>query len=99
MKAYFQNPEALRVSVQAHSAHERRRHCTALTMLQIQANGDVIVCVGLPPVGNITAAPIRQIWERRPHAWERGCCLSWRCPGPDSARRPERAPSCDADVR
>src|SRR6266540_3719800 len=40
MRAYFQNADALRVSVQAHSAHERRQHCTALTMLQIQANGD-----------------------------------------------------------
>ncbi len=79
MIPYFRNPDALRISMQSHSAHERRRLCSALTTLQIQANGDVTVCTGLKPVGNIKTAPIREIWENRPRVWEGGCCLSWRC--------------------
>ena len=78
MIAYFGNPAASRISVQAHTAHERRRVCSALTTLQFQANGDVTVCSGLAPVGNVKQAPIRQIWERRPRVWESGCCLEHR---------------------
>jgi MoaA/NifB/PqqE/SkfB family radical SAM enzyme len=79
MVPYFRNPGSMRVAVQSHSAHERRALCAALTMLQFQANGDVTVCYGMPPVGNIRNAPIRQIWERRPRFWESGCCLERRC--------------------
>jgi len=99
MKAYFQNPVDLRIAVQAHSAHERRQQCTALTTLQIQANGDVTVCVGLPSVGNITTAPIRQIWETRPRVWEGGCCLSERCPDTERDERPNHDPSTNAGAR
>lgn len=79
MIPYFENPGAFRAVVQGHSAHERRHYCAALTMLQIQANGDVLVCAGAPPVGNIKSAPIRKIWEDRPHLWEHGCCRESRC--------------------
>jgi len=76
---YFRNPDAMRLITRAHSAHERRFFCAALTMLQLQANGDVTVCAGLKPVGNIKAAPIRSIWENRPHVWEEGCCIPLHC--------------------
>jgi hypothetical protein len=33
----------------------------------------------MKPVGNIKSAPIRQIWEERPHWWEGGCCQERRC--------------------
>lgn len=79
MIPYFRNPDSLRVSTQGHSAHERRALCAALTTLQFQANGDVTVCYGVPPVGNIKTAPIREIWRNRPHFWEEGCCLERRC--------------------
>jgi len=78
MIPYFQDPAALRVSTQAHAAHERRLLCAALTMLQFQANGDVSVCHSEPPVGNIKDRPIREIWEQRPRLWEKGCCLERR---------------------
>ncbi|PWT99275.1 MAG: hypothetical protein C5B51_27630 [Terriglobia bacterium] len=79
MKPYFRNPDAARVAIQSHSAHERRAVCAALTNLQILPNGDVLSCYGMPPIGNIFQTPIRQIWEDRPRWWEAGCCLERRC--------------------
>jgi hypothetical protein len=78
MIPYFRDPAAMRVSVQSHNAHERRLSCAALTTLQIQANGDVTVCYGLKPVGNIKSGRIRAIWETRPDVWNGGCCLERR---------------------
>lgn len=74
MVPYFRDPDAMRVSVQSHSAHERRTICGALTTLQIGADGNVLTCCSMPPVGNIRHQPIREIWSRRPHWWEGECC-------------------------
>jgi len=79
MIPYFRNPDAMRVLTQAHSAHEQRSLCAATTTLQLQANGDVTICAGLPPVGNIKVTPLRRVWETRPRVWEDGCCLERRC--------------------
>jgi hypothetical protein len=79
MIPYFRDPDANRVAIMSHTAHEARRSCTAMTNLQIQANGDVIVCTGVPPVGNIKETGVRQIWEQRPRLWQGGCCLEKRC--------------------
>jgi len=79
MIPYFENPDSMRVAVQTHSAHERQRSCNALTTLQFQSNGDVTVCTGVPPVGNIREKSVREIWENRPHFWQQGCCLQRRC--------------------
>ena len=78
MIPYFANPTQSRIAIQAHSAHEPRLVCSALTMLQLQANGDVIVCNAQPAIGNIKTAPIRKIWQNRPRWWEGGCCLERR---------------------
>jgi MoaA/NifB/PqqE/SkfB family radical SAM enzyme len=75
MIPYFVNPAQSRIAIQLHSAHERQQVCSALTMLQFQANGDVIACNGQPPIGSIRTAPIREIWQNRPRWWEGGCCL------------------------
>ena len=80
MIPYFRDPDSSRVATQAHSAHERRQSCAALTNLQIQSNGDVTNCTSCPPVGNVRTDSIRRIWESRPRAWEDGnCCLQRRC--------------------
>jgi MoaA/NifB/PqqE/SkfB family radical SAM enzyme len=78
MIPYFVNPAQSRVAVQSHSAHESRQLCSALTMLQFQADGDVVVCNSQPAVGNIKTARIREIWQNRPRWWEGGCCLERR---------------------
>jgi MoaA/NifB/PqqE/SkfB family radical SAM enzyme len=78
MQAYFQDPAHLRVATQAHGAHEKKLLCSALTMLQIQANGDVTTCTFKNAVGNIKAGSIRAIWTNRPRWWEEGCCLTTR---------------------
>lgn len=79
MIPYFENPDQSRIAIQTHSAHEQRRSCNALIMMQLQSNGDITVCTGAPSVGNVKDAPIREIWENRPHFWEQGCCLEKRC--------------------
>lgn len=53
MIPYFENRAAHRVAVQAHAAHEKKLSCSALTMLQIQANGDVTTCSSMPSIGSI----------------------------------------------
>jgi len=79
MIPYFRNPDAMRVSIQSHAAHEHRPICTALSSIQVQPNGDVLTCYGKPPAGNIRSTPIRAIWENRPQWWKEGCCLYQRC--------------------
>jgi MoaA/NifB/PqqE/SkfB family radical SAM enzyme len=79
MIPYFRNPDAMRVAVQSHTAHLHRPVCSALTNIQIQPNGDVLACSGMPPVGNIKTTPIREIWRNRPAWWRGGCCLERRC--------------------
>lgn len=78
MIPYFRDPTATRVAVQSHTAHEAKLRCSAATMLQVQANGEVTICTAKPPVGNIRVKPIREIWAARPHWWEAGCCLDER---------------------
>jgi hypothetical protein len=75
MIRYFGDPEASRVAVQSHSAHENQLLCSAMTMLQIQANGVVRTCTSREPVGNIKAQTICEIWQTRPRWWIEGCCL------------------------
>jgi MoaA/NifB/PqqE/SkfB family radical SAM enzyme len=77
MIPYFRDPDALRVLTQNHQAHDLPV-CSALTTLQIQANGDVKGCWKMPAVGNIKTASIRTLWEQRPRFWEKGCCLEER---------------------
>lgn len=79
MIPYFRDPDAHRVTVQSHTAHERRAQCSALTTLDFRANGDVVSCFGQAPIGNIRQKSIREIWESRPRWWESGCCLERRC--------------------
>jgi MoaA/NifB/PqqE/SkfB family radical SAM enzyme len=74
MIPYFRDPATLRVLTQNHQAHDLPV-CSALTTLQIQANGDVKACWRMAPVGNIKTEPIRALWGRRPRYWEAGCCL------------------------
>lgn len=78
MARYFRDPAGLRVATVAHSAHENQPLCSALTTLQIQANGDVKTCATRDAVGNIRHASIRRIWQDRPRWWERGCCIGAR---------------------
>ena len=87
MIPYFRNPDALRLATQAHQAHERRQKlvCSALSMLQIQANGDVTACTAQGPIGNIKTTRIADIWRRRPRWWESGCCLGRRLTAAEKA--------------
>lgn len=74
MVPYFLTPDKLRIQTQTHSTHERRPICSALVNLEVRANGDVLTCARMSPVGNIREQPIREIWESRPKWWRGGCC-------------------------
>jgi MoaA/NifB/PqqE/SkfB family radical SAM enzyme len=78
MIPYFSDPRQSRVAVQSHTAHEKRLHCSAMTTLQIQANGDVRTCMTREAIGNIKSQSIRTIWQDRPRWWQEGCCLEER---------------------
>lgn len=78
MLEYFTDPSSKRLAVQSHAAHEKELLCSAMTMLQLQSNGDVTICSAREPVGNIRNEPVRQIWENRPRWWQGGCCLTER---------------------
>jgi len=78
MIPYFQNPAKWRIATQAHSAHESVSLCSALTMLQIQADGGVTTCTFQSVIGNVLEKRISEIWEYRPQWWVQGCCLERR---------------------
>jgi MoaA/NifB/PqqE/SkfB family radical SAM enzyme len=75
MERYFLEPALLRLKTQAHAAHERRVQCSATTNLELRANGNVLTCARMLPIGNVREQPIRQIWSSRPKWWLGGCCL------------------------
>jgi len=78
MIAYFTKPQELRLAVRSHTQHEEHLLCAAMTSLQIQANGDVRVCLARGPVGNIKSQRIKEIWNARPQWWQGDCCLPER---------------------
>ena len=88
MIPYFRNPDAMRVSMQAHIAHERKVFCAALTNMQLQANGDMTICESKKPIGNIRKTPVRELWESRPHLWAEDCCMATRCTPAEKDTRP-----------
>jgi MoaA/NifB/PqqE/SkfB family radical SAM enzyme len=96
MIPYFQNPDAMRVAVQSHTAHLLHPVCSALSNIQILPNGDVLACYGIPPIGNIRTTPIREIWHNRSAWWLLyGAALHHRrkrSTGPYHDRRPSRTP-------
>jgi MoaA/NifB/PqqE/SkfB family radical SAM enzyme len=86
MQRYFRDPAGMRVATQSHASHERRLTCAALGLIQVQSNGDLRVCTGRPPVGNIRRRSPSAIWEGRPKWWEGECCLQRRLSEAESAR-------------
>lgn len=81
MIPYFLDPASSRVAIQTHNAHERQLLCSAMTTLQIQANGEVKTCSSRGAIGNFRSQRIRAIWAARPRWWEAGCCFEERFRG------------------
>ncbi len=94
MARYFRDPAGLRIATEAHSAHENQSLCSALTTLQIQANGDVKACATHETIGNIRQASIRRIWRDRPRWWEQGCCIAHRQAAAQAGGTPPGADPC-----
>jgi len=74
MISYFRDPYGFEHRWEKLSAEGRRTGCAALSLFQLQANGDVTVCYKSAPVGNIKYDRPRDIWKKRPHLWQSGCC-------------------------
>jgi MoaA/NifB/PqqE/SkfB family radical SAM enzyme len=87
MIPYFQNPDAMRVTVQQHTSHLKHPVCSALTGIQVMPNGDVLTCYGMPSVGNIRLQPIQEIWANRQRWWNGGCCLETRLSAAEAEKR------------
>jgi MoaA/NifB/PqqE/SkfB family radical SAM enzyme len=75
MIPYFRDPYGFEHQSEKLTAEGRRTGCAALSLFQLQANGDVTVCYKSAPVGNIKHDRPRDIWRKRPHLWKSGCCL------------------------
>jgi MoaA/NifB/PqqE/SkfB family radical SAM enzyme len=78
MVPYFRDPHTWNAVTQGHTAHDSNRTCSALSLIQVQSNGDVKVCFGAPVIGNIKEASLPEIWKQRPEWWLGGCCLESR---------------------
>jgi len=78
MIAYFEDPAAHRAAAAGHTLKDTRRHCAALTNLEVRPDGTVYDCPQKPPVGDLRQHSIREIWNNRPKAWRSGCCLETR---------------------
>ncbi len=74
MIPYFRDPRASMIVTQSHIAH-RAALCSALTDLQIQADGDIKSCWHEPAIGNMKTTSLRAAWNARPRRWESGCCM------------------------
>ena len=85
MIPYFRDPARWQVVTRDHTAHEEAPVCSALGLLQIQANGDVTACYAAPSIGNIRRARPQDIWRGRPKWWEKGCCHERRLNAQPSA--------------
>lgn len=80
MVDYFRDPAGQHAAVKRHTAHETRQSCVALAMVEIRPNGDVFTCSRMPPVGNISEKPLREIWRERPRWWRDGSCCEQTAP-------------------
>jgi MoaA/NifB/PqqE/SkfB family radical SAM enzyme len=81
MIPYFRDPAGSQETVKAHTSHEDQPLCAAVSMLQIEPDGDVTICSRRSPVGNICDRPISDIWKSRPHWWRGdGCGIEFFCP-------------------
>lgn len=71
--AYFEKPETLMSTIQGHDT-KNRKHCAhAVGNFVISSNGDVRMCFGMTPIGNVAEQSPQEIWQGRDHCWANPC--------------------------
>lgn len=71
---YFEHPEHLMNSVQAHDTKTTSLYCRhAFTNFVISSNGDVRMCFKMQPIGNVASRLPQEIWGKRPRCWSTTC--------------------------
>ena len=70
---YFEDPETLMTSIQAHSAKDGKGMCTGMGNFVISSNGDVRMCFRMEPFGNIADTSPREVWRNRKRCWVGAC--------------------------
>ncbi len=71
---YFEHPESLMASIQAHDTTTAAQYCRhAVGNFVISSNGDVRMCFKMEPVGNLASRLPEEIWAGRPRCWARHC--------------------------
>lgn len=72
--SYFAQPESLMKSIQAHHTKDGSKFCpSAVGSFVISSNGDVRMCFGMAPIGNVAEISPREIWRRRKRCWAAPC--------------------------
>jgi pyrroloquinoline quinone biosynthesis protein E len=71
---YFESPETLMTSIQAHEGKARKGRCShAVGNFVMESNGDVRMCFRMEPFGNVRHSSPRDIWRQRKRCWARSC--------------------------
>jgi MoaA/NifB/PqqE/SkfB family radical SAM enzyme len=74
MVRYFECPDELMDSIQAHNTGAKPGKCPhAVTNFVISSNGDVRMCFRMAPVGNLTSQSPEEIWKNRERCWAGPC--------------------------
>lgn len=71
---YFEQPETLMGTIQAHDNKIRDSHCPhAVGNFVIESNGDVRMCFRMEPIGNVNRSLPATMWHERRRCWAGPC--------------------------
>lgn len=77
MKDYFRNPDRLMKSVRYHVATQKNPDClVGSASMEFSPNGDVRLCYGMEPIGNVVKTKPSIIWKHREVCWRGECKIS-----------------------
>jgi MoaA/NifB/PqqE/SkfB family radical SAM enzyme len=70
---YFAQPETMMARIQAHNSSDEQGACGGIGNFVISSNGDVRMCFGMEPFGNVTQKSPRELWRDRKRCWAAPC--------------------------
>lgn len=71
---YFENPDELMRSIQAHDKKRKATLCpAAVGNFVMESHGDVRMCFRMEPIGNVKEKPPAALWRERVRCWGQSC--------------------------
>ncbi len=70
---YFEQPELLMNTIQGHHTTDSAYCPSAVGSFVMSSNGDVRMCFGMEPIGNVAEQTPRELWRSRPRCWIKPC--------------------------